>query len=101
MPGSAEEPDDLLSELRLVLFAAECPAPADPEPAMWPDPSELSISPEMAPAGFTRSADLDALFSTLCDETAHSSEPGADSTIDTMLGELLAETTHPGASSWA
>jgi hypothetical protein len=76
LPSSAEYADDVLSELRAVLLAAES-------------------APSASTAG---SADLDALFSALCDGKAHPLEPGADSTIDTMLGELLAESNHPEAT---
>jgi hypothetical protein len=72
----------------------------DPDPARHPDPTELSIALEMATGSLSGSEDVDAMFRSLCDEMALSTEPEADSTMDRMFGELLAElSVRSGAQS--
>jgi hypothetical protein len=103
--SSPEDTGDPLSELQFTLFAAESASvadleaearPADLESADLPDPSELCVLPELASASLAGCADVDAMFKLLCaEEEAVPREPGADSTIGTMLGELLVNTGLP------
>ena len=103
---TSEENLDLLSELQAALLAAESHGWRDDGDAQATNASAELPEPAGLPVHFdgtvqSRIEDIDAMFESLCGESAVPAETKHEADMDNLLAQFFLETLDPGASSEA